>query len=425
MEIRRNRTKRDTSRHHFGLLIAATVVITLAFACVTVNAGEYTGVGPLNKIKGPPQLIGGAVKFRVDKSNVETYKDKLPVGLYTQIKEWGRVIVVYDTVSDYKPPAEFQDATEKYRGSAKITAQGGIENYTAGLPFPDPKTGIEAMYNYEYKYNGDDFSFTDTDFYIYSTTGKSRLLKGGYNRFAYQGRLFLNPKPTVQTSDKIELKEVQWLTYPEDVAGLALLTVRYQDTAKGDDGWMYIPSIRRVRRISVAQRGDSFGGTDLTWDDYRGFSGKVSDYTWKLMGKKDLIVPYHAVTWKMRHKDRVPISEDVRYELRQLVVVEGVNKLKDYVYSKRIVYLDADSWFISAEDLYDRRGALWKYIEIPWSFDQRNHNMFAYGYCAYDLIGKRSTVITIRDKQDGPLQVLNTGLKEEDFSPSVIQTWGR
>jgi len=425
MRVRGDRTPRDDSRSRFGTLIAATVAITLALACVSANAGEYTGVGPLNRIKGPPQLIGGAVKFRVDKSNVETYKDKLPVGLYTQIKEWGRIVNVYDTIRDYKPPVEYGDATGKYKGSAKITARGGLENYTAGLPFPDPKTGIEAMYNYEYKYNGDDFSFTDTDFFIDSTTGQSRLLKGGYNRYAYQGRLFLDPKPTVQSSDKIELKEVQWLTYPEDVAGLALLTVRYQDPGKGDDGWMYIPSIRRVRRISVAQRGDSFGGTDLTWDDYRGFSGKVSDYTWKLLGKKEIIGMYHAVTWKMRHKDRVPFSEDVRYELRPVAVVEGVNKMKDYVYNRRIIYLDADSWYIVAEDLYDRRGALWKYLEIPWSFDPRNHNMFAYGYCMYDLIGKRSTVISIRDKQDGPLQVLNTGLREEDFSPSVIQTWGR
>ena len=423
--MRGERKTREDSLRIIHLLIIASAAFMLAFTCITATAGEYTGVGPLNKIKGPPQLIGGAVKFRVDISNVETYRDKLPVGLYAQIKEWGRVINVYDTVRDYKPPKEYQEATEKYKGSAKITPLGGLENYTAGLPFPDPKTGIEAMYNYEYKYNGDDFSFTDTDFFIYSTTGKSRLLKGGYNRFAYQGRLFLDPKPTVQTPDKVELKEVQWLTYPEDVAGLALLTVRYQNPAKGDDGWMYIPSIRRVRRISVAQRGDSFGGTDLTWDDYRGFSGKVSDYTWKLAGKKDLIVPYHAVTWKMRHKNRVPVSEDVRYELRQVVAVEGVNKLKDYVYSKRIIYLDADSWYISGEDLYDRRGTLWKYLEIPWSFDQRNHNMFAYGYCMYDLIGKRSTIISIREKQDGPLQVLNTGLKVEDFSPSVIQTWGR
>ena len=425
MEIRWNRTIRDKSGHHFGLLISAIVVITFVLACVTVNAGEYTGVGPLNKIKGPPELIGGSVKFQVDKSNVEMYKDRLPAGLYTQIKEWGRVLNVYDTVSDYKPPPEYVEATEKYKGSVKINARGGIENYTAGLPFPDPKTGIEAMYDYDYKYNGDDFSFTDTDFYIYSTMGKSRLLKGGYNRYAYQGRLFLNPKPTVQTPERIELKEVQWLTYPEDVAGLALLTVRYQDPARGDDGWMYIPSIRRVRRISVAQRGDSFGGTDLTWDDYRGFSGKVSDYTWKRVGKKEIIGLYHAVTWKMHHKDKLPLSGDLRYELRPVVVVEGVNKSKDYVYSKRIIYLDANSWYIIAEDLYDRRGALWKYLEIPWSFDQRDHNMFAYGYFMFDLIGKRSTIISIREKQDGPLQVVNSGLTQDDFSPSVIQTWGR
>jgi hypothetical protein len=43
----------------------------------------------------------------------------------------------------------------------------------------------------------------------------------------------------------------------------------------------------------------------------------------------------------------------------------------------------------------------------------------------FDLVGKRSTIVKIRDNQDGPLQVMNTGLKEDMFSPSVIQTWGR
>jgi hypothetical protein len=75
--------------------------------------------------------------------------------------------------------------------------------------------------------------------------------------------------------------------------------------------------------------------------------------------------------------------------------------------------------------MYDRRNTLWKYLEIPWSFDPRNHNNFAYGYCMYDLISKGSTIIRIREKQDGPLQVINTGLSEEMFSPAYIQTWGR
>ena len=86
------------------------------------------------------------------------------------------------------------------------------------------------------------------------------------------------------------MKEIQGISYPEDISGLALLTVRYQSASKGDDGWMYIPTIRRVRRISVAQRGDTFGGTDFTWDDYRTFSGKVSDYKWTLLGKKEMYI---------------------------------------------------------------------------------------------------------------------------------------
>ena len=112
-----------------------------------------------------PPLVGGEVKYRVDKSNVEQYKDKLPDGLYHQIKDWSRVVNVYDTIHDYKYPKEYLEATEKYKGTAKVNDKGGLDNYAAGLPFPEPKTGVEAMFNYDRKYNGDDYTIFDTDSY--------------------------------------------------------------------------------------------------------------------------------------------------------------------------------------------------------------------------------------------------------------------
>ncbi|MEW6442725.1 MAG: DUF1329 domain-containing protein [bacterium] len=405
---------------------ARTLLTTLTGAMLLVAQGAaHAGMTVESKIKGPPPMIGGEIQYTIDKNNVDQYKDKMPAGMYEQIKAWNHVVNVYETVRDHKFPPQYVAATEKHKGQPKVNEKGGLESYTAGLPFPEPKTGIEVMYNYNYKYNGDDFFFGDTDFYCYSSTGKFRKLVGGYSRIAYQGRLFLDPIPEIETAEGVESKEAQYLNYPEDVAGLCLITVRYQDPSKGDDGWMYIPSIRRVRRISVAQRADSFGGTDLTWDDYRGFSGKVSDYEWKLVGQQEVIALYHAVTWKFRHKAGLPYAEDLRYELRPVWVVEGVNKDKDYLYSKRRLYIDVDSYFILSEDFFDKRGTLWKYLEIPWTPDPRNFNQFAYGYFMYDLLARRSTVIKISEDPEQPTQVMNVGLTEEMFSPSYIQTYGR
>jgi len=397
-------------RRYFGFWVMAIVV----------SAFLASGPAGFAKEEGSfvPKPIGGEVKYRIDKANVDQYKDKLTEGLIKVIKEWGYAINVYETVHDYKFPEEYLDATEKYKGTARVNSKGGIENYTAGLPFPEPKTGIEVMYNYEYKYSGDDFKYS-YEGQIISSTGRERKMSGSYTRLGYQGRAILDPKPAIPNPNKVELKEISAFTYPEDVAGLALLTVRYQDPSKGDDGWMYIPTIRRTRRISVAQRGDSSVGSDFTWDDYRGFSGKVSDSNWKIIGKKELLMPYHAPTTNPRSKGKIFNSDDCRFELRPVWVVEGTSKDKDYVYSKRRVYLDADSWAILSTENWDRRGTLWKTQEIAFSVDTERHNMFVSNQIMYDLIGKTTTQV-VNFKQH-----LNLGLKESFFTESSLRTSGR
>jgi len=365
-----------------------------------------------------PKPLGGEVKFRVNKSNVEQYKSMMPEGLYQMIKEWDYSINVHETVNDFSFPKEYQEATEKFKGTVRINKRGGIENYAGGLPFPEPKTGAEVMWNYEYKYLGDDFYYVG-DASIMSTSGRERKLGLNYTRLAYESRIKLDPKPSIPDPNNVEIKEISRFTYPEDIAGMALLTARYRDPSKGDDGWMYIPTIRRVRRISVAQRGDSSGGMDWTWDDYRGFSGKISDYTWKIVGKKEIIVPFHAPTHNPKHKGITFHPDEVRYELRTVWIIDGVNIDKSYVYSKRRSYVDIYSYDVMAADLWDRKGTLWKYIDISNSADTNNHISYTVFGAAYDLIGHRSTLVyNIKCR-------LNSGLKEGYFTSTNLQSTSR
>ena len=77
---------------------------------------------------------------------------------------------------------------------------------------------------------------------------------------------------------------------PFDARGIKLLTYRYKDSdkprseAKNDDTWVYLPTLRRVRRISAAQRTDAISGTDFTMDDLRSFNGIVPQYEWTCLG---------------------------------------------------------------------------------------------------------------------------------------------
>ncbi len=391
-----------------GVLLLAGLAI-LAAGSVSHAREDYLPI---------PKPLGGAVKFRVDKSNADKYKDMMPAGLYQLIKEWGYSANVYDTVNDFSFPKEYQEMTEKNKGKARINKRGGIENYAGGLPFPEPKTAAEIMWDYEYKYLGDDFYYVG-DVSIMATTGRERKLGLNYARLAYESRIKLDPKPSIPDPNHIEIKEISRFTYPEDIAGMALLTARYQDPSKGDDGWMYIPTIRRVRRISVAQRGDSSGGMDFTWDDYRGFSGKVSDYTWKLVGKKEMIVPFHAPTHNPKRKGIMFNPDDVRYELRTVWIVDGVNVDKSYVYSKRRSYVDTHSYDVIAADLWDRKNVLWKYIDISNSADLTNHISYTVFGASYDLIAHRCTLVyNIKCR-------LNSGLKEAYFTSTNLQTTSR
>lgn len=366
-----------------------------------------------------PKPLKGDIKYVVNRSNADQYKDKMPEGLYQLVKDWGYSLNVYDTVNNFALPQEYIDATEKYKGTARVNKKGGLENYTAGLPFPDPKNGIEVMYNHNYKYSGDDFNYSIYDITAFSSTGKSRDIKGFYSRLSYQGRTIIDPKPSLPNPTGIEVKELSGYSAPEDVAGLTLILTRYQDPDKGDDGTMYVPSIRRMRRISVAQRGDTSAGLDYTWDDYKGFAGKVSDYNWTLLGKKELLMPYHSPTSNFKFTNKMIDPGTYRYELRTVYVVDGVNKDKNYVYSKRRIYLDADSLEVNSYQVWDRKGSLWKYGELNLIPDPKQKILAIANHSMYDLIAKRSS------HAYNVHQSVNIGLKEDFFSATRIQTLGR
>ena len=62
------------------------------------------------------------------------------------------------------------------------------------------------------------------------------------------------------------------------------MILRYDDPRKADDSWAYIPSLRRVRRISVEVKSDSLLGTDHTLEDFYGFNGRPMEHSWEYIG---------------------------------------------------------------------------------------------------------------------------------------------
>ena len=86
-----------------------------------------------------------------------------------------------------------------------------------------------------------------------------------------------------------EKRTILFYKKPSNVKGTAFLTFDYPESNKDDDQWLYIPALRKVRRISASDRGDYFLGTDFTYEDIK-LEGKwdETDYYFKSLRRDEL-----------------------------------------------------------------------------------------------------------------------------------------
>jgi hypothetical protein len=155
---------------------------------------------------------------------------------------------------------------------------------------------------------------------------------------------------------------------PFDLKGVGALGNRYIDSGKQDDSWLYLPSLRRVRRLSTAQRSDALFGQDTDVDSYYGYAGHIAWMEWKYLGEQDVLGSFHGQHYPAKWHEKVDWAFDDVWEKRRVYAVEGVSKLPQYAYSKRVIYIDKEAWIIPFTDIYDRSGELWKLWINNFSF---------------------------------------------------------
>ena len=236
-----------------------------------------------------------------------------------------------------------------------------------GFPFPIPKTGAEAIWNHKLKFRGSAVKRfnnqaivkPDGDFKI------SKLIedvKFKYANIAEPGGTALL---AYYLSEVIE---------PARVAGQ--LTLVHETADEGDGGrlaWIFNPGLGRVNRAPDVGYDNPYIGTDGEQfsDQVDVFNGSLDRYDWKLVGRKEMYIPYHSYELNSpehKYTDIVRaghINQDLtRYELHRVWVVEGsVRDGTRHQFKKRRFYLDEDSWSIAVVDCYDNRDALWKVQE--------------------------------------------------------------
>jgi len=189
-------------------------------------------------------------------------------------------------------------------------------------------------------------------------------------RLLYVGRLFVDPRPEMPSKDGVQYRQaLHPILEPFDLKGVGVTSYRYIDPDKQDDSWLYLPSLRRVRRLSAAQRSDALSGQDSDLDSYYGYDGQPARMEWKLIGEKEVLGVVHAEHYPVKWAEgKGSFAFDDVWEKREVWVIEGVSKFPQYAYAKRVIYVDKEAWVVPYADIYDRAGTLWKVWVNDYSF---------------------------------------------------------
>ncbi|MBT8338730.1 MAG: DUF1329 domain-containing protein [Desulfatitalea sp.] len=331
----------------FSIVITSFWIISSAFAA---DIPKGTTIGP---------------------DNWEQYKPYLSLATITQIKRGMRFNVGGDATGFLHSSSGYKKATEKYKGTCSVNADGALQGWVAGRPFPeaidpnDPQAGIKIAYNLERRYEGDDQTLAKYRLTNVSANGQQRVVEGHSKAWAWlflKGRTDLAPTPEILPNpDNIWKINTLTMDAPYDLKGTMRLLVRYEDPTKDDDIWMYIPTMRRVRRMSGAQRQNNFAGTVATYDDIRGFQGRPLEYTWQLVDEqKILCAALDAKTPFPRNENGMWTNDRT---IRDCWVVDATPVSSTHVYKKRRFWVDKEIYVPWHEIVYDAQDRAWKVFE--------------------------------------------------------------
>jgi hypothetical protein len=321
----------------------------------------------------PDPYAADKAKFTVTQANYAQYKDQLTEGQQAMFKKYATFKMnVFPTRRSASFPQRIYDFTKKNATQCKLVGNGeGVQNCAEGFPFPIPNNGNEVIWNHKLKYKGVS-GLRWANQAAPSASGAFQMVRLKEELLG----LYYKPGNTSENINNILVYFKQEVMAPPRLAGQVLLVHETLDAVgQARKAWIYNPGQRRVRlapNVSYDNPGTATDGL-RTNDMTDMFNGAMDRFTWTLVGKKEMLVPYnsykaHSNTTKVKDLIRPNhLNPDVlRYELHRVWVVDAKLKAgKRHINSRRTFYLDEDSYQILVTDHYDGQGNLWRYSEAP------------------------------------------------------------
>lgn len=306
--------------------------------------------------------------FSITAKNVDQYADKLSDGVKAMFKKYPDTyrVDVYPTRRTAAAPQWVYDNTFKNATRAKIVEgpNGSMpEGAFGGIPFPIPKSGIEVLWNHQLRWRGESIQY-DMQGWLGTADGKKVLTVDSSNdqQMPYYAK---DGSPEKFDGDYWLLRMIN--AGPPVRAGEGLVA-RFAVNGT-EQTWLYMTGQRRVRKLPNAccdtPAAPTAGITSV--DDIEIFSGPNGRFDWKLIGKREMYIPYNSNKLLQPKKAAEVLGSNhvnpdhMRWELHRVWVVEANLKPgKRHQAPKSVYYFDEDTWNGVLADRWDAKGQLWK-----------------------------------------------------------------
>ncbi|WP_179957792.1 outer membrane lipoprotein-sorting protein [Exilibacterium tricleocarpae] len=126
-------------------------------------------------------------------------------------------------------------------------------------------------------------------------------------------------------------KSIIKFTAPADIKGVSALN--YENSGSIDDNWLYLPAIKKVRRISGANNTASFQGSEFTYEDLNDLD--PDEYEWRFVEEAAI---------------------EINNELTDVFKIEAKPTYRDTAYSRLVLYLSKDYWYQTKVEYFDKSG---------------------------------------------------------------------
>lgn len=311
--------------------------------------------------------------FSINAKNMAQYADRLTDGTKALMQKYPESfrIDVYTTHRTGIAPQSVYDNTLKNALNAKIV-EGAAGPMPAGayggIPFPVPKSGAEVMWNHALRWRGEAWYW---EFKGYQLTQDGQWVNVNDTANDHWMPYYAPGGSPEKFGGEYWL--VRSLTKGPAIRAGEAITGRLNTDETKTATWVYLTGQRRVRKLpsSCCDTPTPFSAGIASFDEVEVFNSRMDRFDWKLVGKKEVFIPYNTNRTFQPAKDSDVLGtrhlnpDHVRWELHRVWVVDATLKAgQRHTSPKSRYYVDEDTWHAVTADRFDANGQL---ARVPFS----------------------------------------------------------